>query len=124
MVNMNLFALAAAAIIPFVAARPTLMPEINARQIRTAGTIVKDNYIVILKPELSNDEFEASVAWATSTHHNRLRRRDDTSLSGVNQKYHFGKMNGYSGSFDSSTIEEVRFSTSLPSSLGCVLTNT
>jgi hypothetical protein len=52
--------------------------------------------------------------WATSLHHRRLTRRDDESLTGIKYNYHVGKLAGYSGAFDSSTIEQVNSPFTVP----------
>jgi oryzin len=80
----------------------------QAPTFRAAGTVVEDNYIVVLKPDVSAAEFESHASWTTSLHANRLRRRDDSSLSGINRRYQFSTLTGYSGSFDSATIQTIK----------------
>ncbi|KAF8249123.1 subtilisin-like protein [Wilcoxina mikolae CBS 423.85] len=111
MVNFNIRFLlfAAAAILPFAAALPVHAVTSDPGTVTIqSGSVVADHYIVLLKPETTAEEFQAHQVWATNLHHRRLSRRDDSSLAGIKRKWHFGKMTGYSGSFDNATIEEIK----------------
>ncbi|KAI5815287.1 oryzin precursor [Pyronema omphalodes] len=111
---MNPFTLitAIAAILPFATASPMLglpKPEPSSGSMSVmSGTVVKDNYIILLKKNTTDEEFQAHQTWATSLHINRLTRRDDASLTGIKFQYHFGILSGYSGAFDSETIASIR----------------
>ncbi|KAI5856884.1 subtilisin-related protease [Tricharina praecox] len=109
MVSFRSIIAVAAAILPFVAALPAPIAPLSTGDFTIkAGSIVQDNYIIILKDEVTATQFEEHKVWATSLHHRRLTRRDDTSLTGIKYNYHFGKLTGYSGAFDSVTIEEIK----------------
>lgn len=84
------------------ASTPAVAPE--------AGNKFSDHYIVVLKEEIDEDTFISHQQWVTKTHKNRLARRDDSTLTGLKSKYVFGKFKGYSGSFDASTIDDIRLS--------------
>jgi len=108
MVSIRSLIAVAAAILPFVAALPAPVAPLSSGDFTIkAGTIVRDNYIVLLKEDVTETQFEEHKTWATSLHHRRLARRDDESLTGIKYNYHVGKLTGYSGAFDSSTIDEV-----------------
>ena len=113
MVNLfNIFALVAAAI-PLGSATPLPSP---AAIVPRGGQVVSDHYIVLLKDGISSQEFEQHQQWATELHKNRLFRRDDSTLAGIQKKYRYGNITGYAGSFHQSTIEQVSptFSNKLP----------
>lgn len=102
-------AVLSAAFIPFQAAAAPL-PATSSEptfSIARAGEKVPDRYIVVLKKDVDSQAFEAHMASAMAIHKNRLVRRDDPSLVGLEKKYEFGSFKGYYGSFDSSTIEQI-----------------
>lgn len=72
--------------------------------------VIPDSYVVVLKDGVTHDQFESHQEWAMAKHTNRMHRRDDTSLTGPHTRYNLGKLYGYAGSFDNSTIEEIRAS--------------
>lgn len=103
------FAVLAATVLPFLAAAaPLPTANSNTTTISRAGETVADNYIVVLKKDVDTETFEAHIASTMSLHKNRLVRRGDPSLTGLNQKYSFGNFKGYSGAFDASTIEQIK----------------
>jgi oryzin len=109
MVNLlSLLSAAAAVALPFASALPVHSAPSGKVSIQ-AGSIVADNYIVLLKSDVTSQQFEEHQAWATGLHNRRLTRRSDASLTGIKSKYHFGSFTAYSGAFDSSTIEQVCF---------------
>lgn len=75
---------------------------------RAAGAAVTDNYIVILNPTTTPSEFESHTLWASNLHSKRMRRRSDNSLHGIARTYNLRSLRGYSGSFDSTTIETLK----------------
>ncbi|KAA8911644.1 uncleaved alkaline protease [Sphaerosporella brunnea] len=107
MVSVRSLLAAAAAILPFTNALPMHSTSSNAASTQ-AGSIVPDHYIVVLKPNVTNQQFEEHQVWATSRHNRRLARRDDNNLTGIKNKYHFGQFTAYSGAFDASTIDEIK----------------
>lgn len=101
----------AATLLPFLTAAP--LPSVNTNSIATsrAGEAVSDSYIVVLKKDVGAEAFEAHIASTMSLHSSRLVRRNDNTLTGVEKKYSFGNFKGYSGCFDSSTIEQIKNNT-------------
>jgi len=105
-------ALFAAAILPLVAGAPTLSTRAQkARALQEKmGQVVADNYIVVLKSDLTSEQVENHQAWASDLHAKRLARRDDASLAGITAKYSMSRLTGYAGSFDADTIETIKAS--------------
>lgn len=73
-----------------------------------AGDAIPDSYIVVLKDSISKEAFSTHQAWAKDLHSAAARKRDTAAkLSGFEHSYNFGKLRGYSGSFDKQTIQEI-----------------
>lgn len=95
-------ALFLAAVIPFVAAVPVpATPQPNAEP---------GKYIVLLKSDLSEAQVESHAAWVSDIHKRSLAERADTDAppAGVEHTYGFGDFHAYAGSFDDSTVDEIK----------------
>ncbi|KAH8752988.1 Allergen Asp f 13 [Diaporthe sp. PMI_573] len=96
MYGLKKLALVAGALLPFVNAAPVAsQPQARA---------IPNKYIVTLK---ESADVESHLAWAKDVHARSLGRRD---LSGVEKTFNISDFNGYSGSFDDATIEEIKAS--------------
>lgn len=96
MYGLKKLALVAGALLPFVNAAPVAsQPQARA---------IPNKYIVTLK---ETADVESHLAWAKDIHARSLGRRD---LSGVEKTFNISDFNGYSGSFDDATIEEIKAS--------------
>jgi len=107
MVNWKAIAVAATSLLAGLAdAAPTTRREVNIR----STTVVKDGYIIKLKPGVA-DDLEAHTLWVSNIHKRNLAKRglDEHTYRGIERmftgKNHF---NGYAGEFDELTIEEIR----------------
>lgn len=104
MVNLTNIALAATALLGYVQAAPASR-DVAARP----NTIVKDGYIIKLKPGAK--DFDSHVSWVKGVHKRNLAKRGaaEHTYKGIERQFtgknHF---NGYSGEFDELTIEEIR----------------
>lgn len=94
------------AVLPFVAPAPV---SIESR----APSAIPGKYIVVLKDTLSTAKVAAHRQWASDVHARSLERRDPQAgdaPAGIEKEYSFSKFNGYAGSFDKTTIEEIEAS--------------
>ncbi|KAI5788991.1 alkaline serine protease Alp1 [Geopyxis carbonaria] len=80
----------------------------SARLSAQIGRIVPDNYIVVLKPEISVQAADAHRNWANDLHSRRSARRNDNSLAGITATYSMSQLKGYAGSFDEETLNTIR----------------
>lgn len=83
--------------------------SVNGAEILSAPAGVQtipNNYIVVLKDNVSTNDFEAHREWVTAVHHERLARRGTTNVGGMRHTYKYG-FKGYAGSFDEETIQEI-----------------
>lgn len=94
MYGLKKLALVAGALLPFVNAAPVANPP-QARAIPS-------KYIVTLK---ETADVESHLGWVKDVHARSLGRRD---LAGVEKTFNISDFNGYSGSFDDATIEEIK----------------
>lgn len=101
--NFRTLAAVVAVVLPFIGAAPTA-------PVSRAGTVIADNYVVMLKSDVSAEQLEAHKSWTESIHNNRLSRRDDASLQGTKFTYNFHNIKGYSGSFSQETINAIKAS--------------
>lgn len=81
---------------------------------------MSSTYIIVLREDTDDAAFESHQSWVAALHKNRLARRDDPRLTGWTTKYTFGKFKGYSGTFDQSTIDQIRLSPEVGWSSGCL----
>lgn len=94
MYGLKKLALVAGALLPFVNAAPVAsQPQARA---------IPNKYIVTLKEAA---DVESHLGWVKDVHARSLGRRD---LSGVEKTFNISDFNGYSGSFDDATIEEIK----------------
>lgn len=94
------FALLAGALLPFASAAPT---PVNAR----ASEPIPNKFIVTLKEGIASTDRESHLAWVSDVHAQSLGRRQ---LAGVEKTYNISTFQGYAGSFDEATIEEIKAS--------------
>lgn len=93
-------ALLVGALLPFAAAAPT---QFNSR----AAQAIPNKFIVTLKEDIASSEKESHLAWVSEVHARSLGRRD---LAGVEKTYNISSFQGYAGTFDEATIEEIKAS--------------
>lgn len=94
------FALFVGAILPFVSAAPT---HVNPR----ASEPIPNKFIVTLKEGIASSEKESHLTWVNDVHARSLARRQ---LAGVEKTYNISTFQGYAGSFDEATIEQIKSS--------------
>lgn len=95
----RLVALAAAALPFFVLAAP--VPE------AAAGDVIPGKWIIQLKPEAN---IAAVASQVQDIHARNIARREisDAEIGGIENEYDLGSFKGYSGSFDTATVEELK----------------
>lgn len=69
------------------------------------GSVVPGTYIVKVRPELPEAEFESQVQWVSDVHKRSLGRRD---TKGLRKTFSFNGFKAYSGEFDDTTIELIK----------------
>lgn len=70
------------------------------------GKYIPDSYIVLLKRDISHDDFELHKRWASDVHKRDVAKRG-ISFSGIGHSWATGSFRGYSGVFSRDTIEEI-----------------
>lgn len=88
-------ALFLSAVLPVALAAPTL-PH---------GSAVPSSYIIKVRPELPEAEFESQIQWVSEVHKRSLTRRD---TAGLLKTFSFSGFKAYSGEFDDATIELIK----------------
>ena len=83
-------------------------PISNAAVSAKAGETIPDSYIVFLREGISHERFESHQRWAQTKHESRSSRRDDSNLVGIHQGFDLSGLYGYTGTFDNSTLEEIK----------------
>jgi oryzin len=74
-----------------------------------ADDLIPGKYIIQLKPDTDIAAIAAHHNKVRDIHARNLARRDDGDDStGLEREYSFGNFKGYAGSFDASTIEELK----------------
>ncbi|KAH8599095.1 peptidase S8/S53 domain-containing protein [Bisporella sp. PMI_857] len=66
------------------------------------GEIIPDRYIISLKSDV---DVESHLSWVSNVHRRSISRRD---TAGIRSSYAFGGFKGYSGEFDTETMEAIR----------------
>jgi len=108
MVSVNFLIAVVAAILTAVSALPTAVAATSSNDlIIHAGTIIRDNYIVLMKENMTDSDFKEHQIWAASQHDRQLNRRDEKGMASIKYNYNVGTLKGYSGVFDAALIEEV-----------------
>ena len=96
-----------AALLLFLAFFPN---ELVANHLTTAA--VEDSYIVTLKPDVETAVFSAHTAWVNKVHAASVSavtaRNNGKKLTGVDRVFDVAGYKGYSGRFDSATLEEIK----------------
>ena len=76
-----------------------------------AEHIVPNQYIIVFKPEVPKERCQEHCQWATELHAQRISARSADSeapdTTGVLHHYSFPTWNGYSGSFDEDSKNEI-----------------
>lgn len=103
MVNFKNLAVAGAALLGFAQAAPYSSHV-------TRSSVIKDGYIIKLKPGAEDFDFDTHVSWVEGVHKRNVAKRSlsDRAYKGINRKF-TGKnhWNGYAGEFDEATIAEI-----------------
>ncbi|WEW60883.1 Secreted subtilisin-like serine protease sub5 [Emydomyces testavorans] len=68
--------------------------------------VVPDQYIVVMKDDVSAESFGSHRAWVADIRHSNLTRRAMHG-HGIQKTFDFHQMKGYSGAFDRDTIQEI-----------------
>ncbi|KAM5442898.1 Subtilisin-like protease 10 [Microsporum ferrugineum] len=68
--------------------------------------IIPDSYIVVLKNDISSDDFKSHLAWATGVHNANVAKRD-VPLAGMQRTFEMDIFKGYSGAFDRATLDDL-----------------
>lgn len=69
------------------------------------GSVVPGKYIVKVRPEIPDCDFDSQVQWAADVHKRSLSRRD---TKGLRKTFKFDGFKAYSGEFDEATVEMIR----------------
>lgn len=71
--------------------------------------IIPNSYIVSLKDDIPEQEFETHISWVNNVHSANVARSEGStaSTSGVKFTYKVNGWKGYSGSFDQNTLDEL-----------------
>lgn len=91
-----------------------LLPSVfGAPIVESRGQIesVPGKYIVTFKSGLQAEQIDAHTTWASKVHKRNLERRglgERDQFSGIEKNFKINKFAAYSGSFDETTIEEIR----------------
>lgn len=95
----------AATLLPAVLGAPTPAADLKIRNIE-ARDVVPDSYIVVLKSDLADEDYEASINTAS---HIVTKRAPGSGRKhrGVGAKYKLGNFKGYQIDADSATIGEI-----------------
>lgn len=102
MVNFKSIAVTATALFSGVLAAP-MVDESGSFNTQSEGPI-SGSYIVTLKDGLDGAAAESHMRWVGEVHKRSINKRD---AKGVEQTY-TGNFNGYAGSFDDETLEQIR----------------
>ncbi|KAK0724332.1 subtilisin-like proteinase Mp1 [Lasiosphaeris hirsuta] len=99
MVGFRQLALIAGIVAPWTLAHPVVD--------KRGSQVIPNKYIVSLKPGVSINDVKSHLAWARDVHarSSSVGRRD---ITGVEKVYSALDFNGYAGSFDTATIDEIR----------------
>lgn len=92
------FALLVSPLLQFASAAPVTT---------STSEFVPNKYIVTLKENVAASKRDAHLSWVNNVHARSLGRRQ---LPGVEQTYSINTFQGYAGSFDEATIEEIKAS--------------
>ncbi|KAI1911198.1 Secreted subtilisin-like serine protease sub5 [Ophidiomyces ophidiicola] len=82
---------------------------VNAADILAASRpqdVIADQYIVVMKNDVSAESFSSHRSWVADMHHSDLTKRSLVG-HGIKRTYDFHSMKGYSGVFDKKTIKEI-----------------
>ncbi|KAF3482100.1 pen c 1 [Arthroderma uncinatum] len=74
--------------------------------VRNKKDIITDSYIVVLKNDISTEDFKSHVAWATGVHNANVAKRD-IPLAGMERTFEMDIFKGYSGAFDRATVDDL-----------------
>lgn len=86
----------------------TLLPFASAAPIESStSAFIPNKYIVTLKEDVVASKRDAHLSWVNDVHSRSLGRRQ---LPGVKKTYSINTFQGYAGSFDEATIEEIKAS--------------
>ncbi|KAL4941537.1 alkaline protease 1 [Aspergillus oleicola] len=78
---------------------------------RRPAETVAGKYIVTFKPGLDIEQIDAHTTWASNVHKRNIERRgldERDQYSGIEKNYKIKDFAAYAGSFDDTTIEEIR----------------
>lgn len=74
------------------------------------GEVIPNSYIVVLKPHVDEDAFEAHCSWAQQCCHQRrgaFTTAEAAQYKGIEHRYHLHGWRGYSCTLDEETRQEI-----------------
>lgn len=74
---------------------------------RNAENAIPNAYIVVLKDQMSNQDFDSHINWVEELHQANIDRGDESSRGGLKFKYDINGWKGYSGSFNQESLERI-----------------
>ena len=74
---------------------------------RNAEDAIPDSYIVVLKNQMSNRDFDSHISWVEGLHRTSIEKQNGPSLGGLKFKYDIHGWKGYSGSFNRESLEQI-----------------
>lgn len=102
MVNFKNLAVTATALLSGALAAP-MVDDSGSASIQAESTI-SGSYIVTLKDGVDAATAESHIQWVGDVHKRSINKRDSKGV----EKTYTGNFNGYAGSFDESTLQEIR----------------
>ncbi|KAI8681341.1 hypothetical protein NCS55_00385000 [Fusarium keratoplasticum] len=108
MVNFKNFAIVATTLLSCVVAAPAPAPSSSSSSSSTSPSdIIPGSYIITLKPEIKVAKVKAHIKWVKDVHKRSLSKRDGDN--GIEKTYdNEAGFHAYSGTFDASTIKEIK----------------
>ncbi|RYO98963.1 hypothetical protein DL764_006938 [Monosporascus ibericus] len=82
-----------------------IVPALAAPTTPQHGSAVPGKYIVKVKPELTEVDFEGQVQWVADVHKRSISRRD---TAGLQKTFSFGGFKAYTGEFDDGTVALIK----------------
>ncbi|RYP62686.1 hypothetical protein DL771_009627 [Monosporascus sp. 5C6A] len=82
-----------------------IVPALAAPTTPQHGSAVPGKYIVQVKPELTETDFESQIQWVADVHKRSISRRD---TAGPEKTFSFDGFKAYSGEFDDHTVALIK----------------
>lgn len=75
------------------------------------GDVIPNSYIVVMKEDIAPEVISRHETWVSNSSviaRRLMKRGRRRSLAGLRRRYRLGKLKGYTGEFDSQTVEEIK----------------